>query len=107
MNTMTVSDSKGRPPLYKSILFVVLGAAAVLMVPLIAMQFTQEVMWTPMDFVAAAVLLIGAGLMYVLPARLLGTKGARIGLGVVVAILFLLLWAELAVGIFDSPLAGS
>jgi hypothetical protein len=106
MNTMTGSDSKGRRPLYKSILFVVLGAAAVLMVPLIAMQFTQ-VDWTPMDFVAAAVLLIGAGLMYVLPARLLGTKGARIVLGVVVAIMFFLLWAELAVGIFDSPLAGS
>ncbi|MFC0131857.1 hypothetical protein [Massilia eurypsychrophila] len=107
MNTMTGSDSKDRPPLYKSILLVVLGAAAVLLVPLIAMQFTREVVWTPMDFVAAAVLLIGAGLMYLLPARLLRTTGSRIALGVVVAIALVLVWAELAVGIFGTPFAGT
>ncbi len=107
MNTITGSESTGRPPLYKSILFVVAGAAAVLMVPLIAMQFTQEVMWTPMDFVAAAVMLIGAGLMYVLPSRLLRTTGSRIALGVVVAVVLLMVWAELAVGIFGTPFAGT
>ena len=107
MNTMTGSDSTGRRPLYKSVLFVLLGAAAVLMVPLIAMLFTQEVNWTPMDFVAAAVLLIGAGLMYVLPARLLRTTRSRVALGVVVATVLFLLWAELAVGIFGSPFAGT
>ncbi|MET0856652.1 MAG: hypothetical protein ABWY27_07875, partial [Telluria sp.] len=81
--------------------------ATILLVPLIAMQFTREVMWTPMDFVAAAVLLIGAGLMYVLPARLLRTTRARVALGVGVAIVLFLLWAELAVGIFGTPFAGT
>lgn len=107
MNTMTGGDSNGKQPLSKSILIVVLVAAAILLVPLIAMQFTNEVVWTPLDFVAAAVLLIGAGLMYVLPARLLGSTGARVGLGVVVAILFVLVWAELAVGVFGTRFAGS
>jgi hypothetical protein len=107
MKIMTGGDSKGKQPLTKSVLIVVLAAAAVLLVPLIAMQFTHEVVWGPFDFAVAAVLLIGAGLMYVLPARMLGNPGARIVLGVAVAILFVLVWAELAVGIFGTRFAGS
>ncbi|MET0856921.1 MAG: hypothetical protein ABWY27_09235 [Telluria sp.] len=96
MNTLT-----------RNMLIVVLGAAAILMVPLIAMQFTHEVAWGPFDFVVAAVLLIGAGLLYVVPASLLHSAGARVGLGAVVAIAFVLVWAELAVGVFGTRFAGS
>ena len=40
-----------------------LGVALVLLAPLIAMRFTDEVNWTAFDFAFAAVLLIGAGLL--------------------------------------------
>lgn len=107
MNTMTGGDSKRKRSLTRNMLNVAAGAAAILLVPLIAMQFTNEVAWGPFDFVVAAALLIGAGLLYVVPASLLPTSAARAGLGVVVAILFVLVWAELAVGVFGTRFAGS
>lgn len=93
--------------LTKNMLIVVMGAAAILLVPLIAMQFTSEVTWGPFDFVVAALLLIGAGLLYVVPASLLRSNAARTGLAVMVAILFVFVWAELAVGVFGTRFAGS
>lgn len=40
-----------------------LPVAAALIAPAVAMQFTGAVRWTPIDFVAAATLLIGGGLL--------------------------------------------
>ncbi|HZX27520.1 MAG TPA: hypothetical protein VFF16_10645 [Telluria sp.] len=79
---------------------VLIATACVLLVPLVAMQFTDEVVWTASDFFAAAILLLGSGFTYVFMARKLGTKRQRIVLGAVVALALLYLWAELAVGIF-------
>ncbi|MFB0613401.1 hypothetical protein [Aurantiacibacter poecillastricola] len=76
-------------------------ALAVLLVPAIAMQFTGEVAWGPGDFLVMAGLLLGLGAAIELAARL-GishmAKSAAAGFAVVV---FLTVWAELAVGIFD------
>lgn len=93
--------------LLRQLLAVALGAAGLLLIPLVAMQFTDEVAWTASDFIAAACLLGGAGLLYVLAARLARTGGQRAALGLAVAALLLLVWAELAVGLFGTPLAGS
>ena len=71
------------------------------------MQFTDEVAWTASDFVAAAILLSGAGLLYGLSARLVRTTGQRVAVGLGVAGLLILVWAELAVGLFGTPWAGS
>ena len=79
---------------------VLIATACLLLVPLLAMQFTDEVVWTASDFLAAAILLLGSGFTYVFMARKLGTKRQRIVLGAVVALALLYLWAELAVGIF-------
>ena len=40
--------------------------AAMLMIPLLAMQFTDAVVWTPFDFTVAGALLFSAGFVYVL-----------------------------------------
>ena len=40
-----------------------------LLLPLVAMQFTVEVTWAPGDFVAAGKLLFGAGMAYMLAPR--------------------------------------
>jgi hypothetical protein len=76
-------------------------AVAILMTPLIAMQFTHEVNWNAADFVVMALLL--AGLLGALEIVSRITRHpAMILLGAGAAILaFLLIWAELAVGIFS------
>jgi hypothetical protein len=92
--------------LTKSLTRLALATAGLLLIPLVAMQFTKEVVWTLSDFVIAGVLLFGAGLTYVLVSRL-GTNGAyRLGAGVAVAAGLLLVWGNLAVGFIgneDNP----
>jgi hypothetical protein len=88
--------------LTKSLTRLALATAGLLLIPLVAMQFTKEVFWTLSDFVIAGVLLFGAGLTYVLVSRL-GTNGAyRLGAGVAVAAGLLLVWGNLAVGFIGN-----
>ncbi len=96
-----------KTPLYRQIMLVLAGAAAVLMVPLMAMQFSTQVDWDIFDFFIMGVLLVVAGLLYVAGSRAVKTTPQRWMVGAVVGILFLLTWAELAVGIFGTPFAGS
>ena len=86
------------------IFFIVLG---MLLIPFIAMQFTSEVVWTPIDFVVAGMLLLSAGFAGVYLWRKLAQSYYRLHFIAGLILLFLLLWAELAVGIFGSPLAGN
>ncbi|MEL7185359.1 MAG: hypothetical protein AAFN50_02845 [Pseudomonadota bacterium] len=72
-----------------------------LLIPLIAMQFTSEVNWSRADFAIMGVLLFGFGSAFVLIARKVQRK-RRLVVGVVLAVLFLWLWAELAVGVFTN-----
>ena len=78
-----------------------------LLLPLIAMLFTHGVNWSPADFIIAAVLLFGSGLTCEFVLRKVKKLSHRILIcGAVLLVLFLT-WAELAVGIFGTPLAGS
>jgi len=85
---------------------ILLTVALLLLIPLIAMQFTREVKWTLFDFVVAAVLLAGMGLLCELVLRKVKKKGRRIALCATLLTALLLVWLELAVGIFGTPLAG-
>ena len=98
---------RGAQPVGRQVLLVLLGTALLLLVPLVAMQFTDEVVWTGSDFVIAGVLLAGTGLMYVAAARLLRTPQRRLALGIGMALLLALVWVELAVGLIGTPFAGS
>jgi hypothetical protein len=79
----------------------------ILLIPFVGMQFTNEVNWTLFDFIVAGVLLLGTGLLIEVAIRTIKNKNAQIIM--IIAVLFglFLLWAELAVGIFGSPIAGS
>lgn len=70
------------------------------------MQFTDEVNWTLFDFIAAALLLLGTGLMCELALRKVNKIRHRIALCMAILALLLLIWAELAVGIFGIPISG-
>ena len=91
----------------KTIFAIILITGTLLLIPLIAMQFTSEIVWTPMDFVVAGVLLLCAGFTLVYLWKKLAQSNYRLYIIVGLILLFLLLWTELAVGIFGSPLAGS
>ena len=80
----------------------ILAAATLLMVPLVAMQFTAEVNWTLFDFVVMGVLIVGTGVTFELALRKGATIGYRAAAGVALASAFLLVWVNLAVGIMGS-----
>lgn len=77
-------------------------AALLLLLPLIAMQFTDAVNWSPADFALAAVLLLGVGIPLELAVRKTGDAAYRAGVGVALGAAFLLLWANGAVGLIGS-----
>jgi len=78
-----------------------------LLIPFIAMQFSKEVNWSIMDFLAAGVLLFGTGLTIQFVLRKVKTRKNRILICGIILLLLLLLWTELAVGLFGSPIAGN
>jgi hypothetical protein len=71
------------------------------------MRFTTEVDWTLFDFVIMGILLLGTGLLTELIIRNVKNLNTRIFIIGLILMGFLLIWAELAVGIFGSPFAGS
>ena len=91
----------------KRLLGIVLTVAFLLLIPLIAMQFTTEVDWDLRDFVIMGILLLGTGLMAELVIRKVRNTESRLVIIGLILLAFFLIWAELAVGIFGSPFAGS
>ncbi len=85
----------------------ILAAELLLLVPLIAMVFTDEVNWGAEDFLVISVLLVGVGIAYHMTAIGIKNNSRQVVIGLVLAAAILLIWAELAVGIFGSPIAGS
>jgi len=82
----------------KVFIWIALATALILLLPLLAMQFTGEAAWSLTDFVTAGALLFGAGSILVLAARRVDEK-YRVAIGIVLAAVLLYVWIELAVGI--------
>jgi hypothetical protein len=86
----------------KNFVRIVVLTAVILLVPLMAMQFTNEVDWGLEDFVVGGVLLIGTGLIYELIVRKMENVAYRAVVGVGLVVALLLIWAQLAVGIIGD-----
>jgi hypothetical protein len=78
------------------------AAIVLLLVPLVAMQFSDEVNWTVFDFIFAGALLVGVGVPFELAMRKTGDTAYRAAVGVALAAGFLLVWINGAVGIIGS-----
>lgn len=79
------------------------GAAGILLLlPLVAMQFTREVNWSLGDFVVFGGMLLAACGSYEAAMRLSGSTLYRAAVGVAVVSAFVLVWINLAVGIIGS-----
>jgi hypothetical protein len=81
---------------------VVVGAL-ILLAPLIGMQVSDEVDWSPFDFATAAALLILAGTALELGLRRSANLVYRAGMGLFVLTGLFMVWIALAVGIVGEP----
>jgi len=77
-------------------------AATLLLAPLIAMQFTREVVWTPFDFALAAALLFGSLGIMELAIRRSGSLPFRAGIATTLFGIVSLIVVNGAVGIVGS-----
>lgn len=91
----------------KRLKIILVTIGILLLIPLIAMQFTNEVDWSALDFIIMGFLMLGIGLLCELILRKVKNVRTRIIICGIIIIGFLLVWAELAVGIFGTPFAGS
>ena len=91
----------------KRLMIILSIAVALLFIPVVAMPFTNEVDWDIFDFIIMGILLIGTGLLCELTMRKVKSIKHRIILCGAILFAFFLIWAELAVGIFGTPFAGS
>lgn len=82
-------------------IWIALATGAVLLIPLIAMQFTTEVKWDATDFMVMGSLLFGIASLFVLAARRAPRKH-RLLIGGMFIAAFLYFWAELAIGLFTN-----
>ncbi len=86
----------------KNIIRIALATAFILLLPLLAMQITDEVVWDLTDFAVAGALLFGTGLTFELVARKMGSIAHRVAVGVALAAALLLVWVNLSVGLIGS-----
>lgn len=80
---------------------VALITALLLLLPAVAMRMSPEVRWGIEDFAAAAALLFCSGMAYTLLASRLRVHWQRVAVAGGVLLALALVWAELAVGLFD------
>ena len=78
------------------------AAACLLLLPLVAMQFTRDVNWTGSDFALFGTMLLVACGMYELGAWISGNTAYRAGMGLAVAGGFFLVWVHMAVGVLGN-----
>ena len=78
-----------------------------LAIPLVAMQFTNEIQWKLSDFVLMGILLFGTAFLCEMVLRKVKTTKNRLIICAGILLGLVLLWMEMAVGIFGSPIAGS
>ncbi len=88
--------------LFKSIAGPAAVTLLILLVPLVTMQFTNEVKWTIYDFLAAGILLFATGFSYKLLTKKSENSIYKTACIIALGSGFFLIWANLAVGITDS-----
>ena len=78
------------------------AGAALLLLPLVAMRFTDEVQWDLADFAFAGALVVGVGVSWELAVRKSAKPAWRAGVAIALMNAFVLAWSNAAVGIIGS-----
>lgn len=73
----------------------------------ISNNFVEGFNWTFSDFLIATILLFGtASIIYMIVNSKLSVR-AKTMISIVIVIILMVIWVEMAVGLFGSPIAGS
>lgn len=91
----------------KRLIGIVLAVGLLLLILSVADQFADDMDWSLFDFIVAGILLLGTGLMCELVLRKVKAFKHRVVLCVAILAALLIIWAELAVGVFGTPIAGN
>ena len=82
-------------------------ALSPLLIPLVANQISEQVNWNAMDFIIMGIFLIFSAYWIQKVIKKIKSKSKKVVFISLIMLIFLLLWIEMAVGIFNSPIAGS
>jgi hypothetical protein len=91
----------------KRLTAVLISVPLLLLIPFVAMQYTSQVNWSLFDFIIMGGLLLSTGLVLEFFLSKVKKKKYQVLVSLAVLLLFLITWAELAVGIFGTPFAGN
>ena len=80
----------------KRLIAIVFAVAVLLSIPFLAMKFTVEVNWSPIDFIIAGVLLLATGLACEYILRKVRSFGYRLAVCTAILLALFIIWAELA-----------
>jgi hypothetical protein len=93
---------KAQVKLYRSIIGVALVTALILLVPCVAMQFTDEVNWSATDFIIMGAILFTTGFLYKLITMSSANVAYRVATGLALGAMLFMIWANLGVGLIGS-----
>ena len=93
---------KSTPTFLKKTSLLASVTTIILLIPYLAMQFTQAVNWSPADFILAGILLFGTGMGYLLMTERPTGLVYKFAVGLALATALFMVWSNLAVGIIGS-----
>jgi len=88
--------------IFRPILIVAVITGILLLVPLVAMQFTDQVVWTAVDFIVMGLLLFTIGCSFVIATRRAPNTLYKIAMALGLGATLFMIWVNLAVGIIGS-----
>lgn len=88
--------------IYQPLILPTILTVTILLIPLIAMLFTDEVNWDLFDFIIAGTLIFGASLSYTFLTRKSAQAVYKIAIGFALISGLLLIWVNGAVGLIGS-----
>jgi hypothetical protein len=91
----------------RAIVRVILGTTGLLLIPLLGMLVSDEVQWNSFDFLVMGTLIATTWLTFEALVSRHQKLESKLVVGMIMLAVFLLIWAELAVGVFGTPFAGS
>ena len=89
---------------YQKIYLIIFGF--LLSIILLLNFISDEFDWNIFDFIVLIIMMIFTAALFEIATRTAKTKKNQKILFILITIIFLLIWAELGVGIFDSPFGG-
>ena len=85
---------------------ILIVCSSLLIIPLFLTVISDEFNWSFFDFIIMGFMMMVVGISFELVSRVIKSGKRKKLLYGLIILLFLLLWAELGVGIFNSPIAG-